>query len=56
MVYDHEKVSLNFTKRRVTDIKGNARVIMPKRVKNFDEESRLDMLYGGFQKLHAGKL
>ena len=45
MIFDNERVSLNFAKRRVTDIKGNSRVILPKRVKNFDLEAKLEMLW-----------
>ena len=44
MVYNDEDKSINFSKRRVTDMKGNARVIMPKRVKDFDLETKLETL------------
>ena len=36
--------SLNFGKRKATDLKGNARVFLPKKVKNFETEARLEML------------
>ena len=39
MPFDQDKVSLNFGKRRATDLKGNARVFLPKRVKNFETET-----------------
>ena len=39
MPFDQDKVSLNYGKRRATDLKGNARVFLPKRVKNFETET-----------------
>ena len=44
MVFDNETSSYNFAKRRVTDVKGNSRVILPKKVKNFEIEAKLEML------------
>ena len=44
MPFDQDKVSLNFGRRRATDLKGNARVFLPKRVKNFETEANLEML------------
>ena len=43
MIFDNERVSLNFAKRRVTDIKGNSRVILPKKMRNFEQEAALQM-------------
>ena len=43
-IYDDEERSLNFAKRRVSDIKGNARVILPKRMRDFELETRLETL------------
>ena len=44
MVFDNETSSYNFAKRRVTDVKGNSRVISPKKMKNFEIEAKLEML------------
>ena len=44
MIYNTEERSLNLARRRVTDIKGNSRVILPKKVKNFEVEARLELL------------
>ena len=41
MHYDHDKVSLNFSRRRATDLKGNSRVFLPKKVKDFETEAKL---------------
>ena len=43
MIFNSDDKSLNFARKRVTDIKGNSRVILPKKVKNFDLEARLEM-------------
>ena len=44
MYFDPDKVSLNFAKKRASDLKGNSRVFLPKRVKSFDMESKLEMM------------
>ena len=44
MIYNTENRSLNLARRRVTDIKGNSRVILPKKVKNFEVEAKLELL------------
>ena len=44
MVYDVGEKTITYTKKRVTDFKGNARVILPKKSKNFDREATLEML------------
>ena len=36
MVFDHEDLSMDMSKRRTTDIKGNSRVIFPRRSKEFE--------------------
>ena len=36
MIFNYEDMSMNLAKRRVTDLKGNARVILPRRAKNFE--------------------
>ena len=43
MVFDWETNEMNMSKRRATDIKGNARVIFPQRSKDFEVESRLEL-------------
>ena len=42
-IHDYEENSLDFSKKRVTDVKGNSRVILPKYMKNFDLEARLEV-------------
>ena len=44
MVFDEEGMSFNFARKRVTDIKGNSRVILPKKAKDFELEAKLEML------------
>ena len=44
MVFDEEGMSFNFARKRVTDIKGNSRVILPKKAKNFELKAKLEML------------
>ena len=44
MHFDPDKVSINFSRRRVTDLKGNSRVFLPKKVKSFDIEAKLEMM------------
>ena len=44
MIFDYNGMSMNLARRRVTDLKGNARVILPRRAKNFDLESKLEMM------------
>ena len=43
MIYDNETNSLDFSKRRTTDLKNNARVIFPKS-KDFQEEAKYELL------------
>ena len=43
-IYNWVGRSINFAKRRVTDIKGNSRVIFPRKARSFDEESSLQTL------------
>ena len=43
MTYHGDKRSLNMARRKVTDCKGNSRVIFPKKMCDLDFESRLDM-------------
>ena len=43
VIYDDEDMRLNYAKRRVTDVKGNSRVILPKRMRNFETEAKLEM-------------
>ena len=38
MIYDCENVSLNLSKIGATDVKGNSRVILPRKFNNFDIE------------------
>ena len=35
---------INMRKRRTTDLKGNSRVILPKKMRSFDEEAKLEMM------------
>ena len=42
MIYDPDKLSMNLSKRRATDLKGNARVIFPKRSKDFETEAKIE--------------
>ena len=42
LVFDPENLSMNLSKRRTTDLKGNARVIFPKRSKNFETEAKIE--------------
>ena len=44
MVYDGVKNGMNMARKRVTDCKGNSRVIFPRNVGNIDFESKLDLL------------
>ena len=44
MVFEREDNSWDYYRRRVTDMKGNTRVIFPKPSKNLDEESRLEVM------------
>ena len=44
MIYNRNEGEFNFANRRVSDIKGNARVILPKKAKNFNIEANLEML------------
>ena len=43
MTYDEDKNSMNMAKKKVTDCKGNSRVIFLRNLGNFDFESRLDL-------------
>ena len=43
MIYDQESNTLEFTKRRTTDLKNNARVYFPKS-KSFQEEAKFEFL------------
>ena len=44
MCFDHQENWIDLSRKRVTDIKGNASVTLPKRSKNFEFESRLEVL------------
>ena len=44
MVFDRESVTMDFTKRRVTDLKGNANVTLPKARGGFNMEAKLETL------------
>ena len=44
MHFDPEMMSLNFSKKRATDLKGNSRVFLPRKVKSFEVEAKLEML------------
>ena len=44
MVFDGEGKVWDYSKKRVTDVKGNSRVIFPKSNKDFEEESRLEVM------------
>ena len=41
MIYHPEDMRFDFSKRRATDMKGNARVTFPKGSKNFDVEANI---------------
>ena len=43
-IFDLKTRVLDMRKRRTTDIQGNSRVILPKKMKNFEEEAKLEML------------
>ena len=43
-IYNWVGRKINFAKRRVTDVKGNSRVIFPRKAQSFDEESTLQTL------------
>ena len=43
-VYDELEGTMNLSKKRVTDMKGNTRVIFPPEGKDLEEESKLDMV------------
>ena len=43
-VFDMRTGTIDMRKRRVTDIKGNSRVILPKKMRGFDEEAKLEVL------------
>ena len=42
--FDLRNKILDMRKKRATDIKGNSRVILPRKMRNFDEEAKLEML------------
>ena len=42
--FDHGSRSFNFARRRVTDCKGNSRVIFPRKTRSPEEESALETL------------
>ena len=42
MIFDPENLSMNLSKRRATDLKGNSRVIFPKRSKDFETEAKIE--------------
>ena len=44
MIFDPEKNKLDLSRRRATDLKGNSRVIFPRKVTNFDIEAKLETL------------
>ena len=44
MTYDVEDKTSNFSKKRVTDFKGNTRVCLPTKSKNFEREAVLEMM------------
>ena len=44
MVYEAEGKTWSYSRKRVTDTKGNSMVILPGRRKNFQEEANLEML------------
>ena len=44
MIYDPIEAKINLSKRRATDQKNNARVIFPRRSKNFENEAKLETL------------
>ena len=44
MVYNYEEGWVDMSRRRVTDNKGNSRVIFPNESKNFEFESKLQVL------------
>ena len=44
MVFDMRTGTLDMRKRRTTDLKGNSRVILPRKMRQFDEEAKLEMV------------
>ena len=44
MIYDGGAKSLNFAKRRVTDVKRNSRVVFPKKARSLEEEAAMQTL------------
>ena len=42
--FDLRRGILDMRKRRATDIKGNSRVILPRKMRSFDEEAKLEMM------------
>ena len=44
MVFQHEEISWNFGRKRVTDLKGNNMVNLPGKLKNFQDEANLEMM------------
>ena len=44
MVYNPEEGTWSYSRKRVTDIKGNNQVILPGRLKKFEEEANLEMM------------
>ena len=44
MIYNMTEMRVSYANRRVSDIKGNARVILPKKAKRFDIEANQEML------------
>ena len=43
-IFNPEDLTLNLSKRRTTDLKGNARVIFPKKSSNFQTEAKIETL------------
>ena len=43
-IFDWKKRSMNFSKRRATDLKGNARVYFPRKARSLEVESSLQTL------------
>ena len=42
MIYNPENNTMDLSRRRATDLKGNSHVIFPRRVSNFEIEAKLE--------------
>ena len=49
MVFNAEDKTFNYGRRRVTDAKGNNMVILPGKLKNFQDEANLELLRAEFK-------